>query len=239
MSVIKALLDLQEIDDRIRTLQQEIEHIPERKKQEMERLDSVKKVLDDAKEELHHAQKRVNEMDEEVKQRRERIHSLKQTQVNLKTNREFSLYNLEIAKIEGDIDTIENRQIIALDDVIPVRHEVEVAEGRYKEEQESVNSYLTDLNERLSKLEAELGEVEKEREEAAKLVKTQYYAYYERLRTQTQRWPVVVKLDEKEYICGGCHLKQPPSASQMVRRNDHLVTCQTCSRILYAESSVG
>jgi predicted nucleic acid-binding Zn-ribbon protein len=68
----------------------------------------------------------------------------------------------------------------------------------------------------------------------------QFMLYYERLRTK--RWPVVTMLTEDE-VCDGCHLKQPPSAKQLVKQNAsnaekggrmRIVACNMCGRILYS-----
>ena len=230
MSVVQPLLDLQEIDGRIRGLQQEIRDIPQRKAQEQERLNGAREALARAQAEFKNAQLRVNEAELEVKARRDKIQSIKQNQVLLKTNKEFQMYNLEIAKIEGEIESYEARQMAAMDDVIPVKHRVAEAEAKLKEEQGVVDGYVAELDARLAAVQAELAEAETARAESAKRVTPQFMTYYERLRTK--RWPVVVSL-QTDCVCNGCHLVQPPSVGQMVRRNQGIVACQMCGRILY------
>ena len=230
MSVVLPLLDLQGIDGRIRDLQQEIRDIPQRKVQELERLSGARDVLARAQSEYKNAQLRVNEADLEVKARRDKIQALKQNQVMLKTNKEFQIFNLEIAKIEGEIDSYEARQVAAMDDVIVVKHRVAEAEAKLKEEQSVVDGYIGELDGRLAAVKSDLAEAELFRAEAAKKVTPQFMLYYERLRTK--RWPVVVSL-QPDYVCNGCHLQQTPSKGQMVRRNQGLVTCDACGRILY------
>lgn len=230
MSVVKPLLDLQEMDGRIRDLQQEIRDIPQRKVQELERLNGAREALARAQAEHKNAQLRVNEADLEVKVRREKILGIKQNQVSLKTNKEFQIYNLEIAKIEGEIDNYEARQLAAMDDVIPVKHRVAEAEAKLKEEQSVVDGYIAELDARLAVVQSDLAVAETARVEIAKKVTPQFMLYYERLRTK--RWPVVVSL-QPDCVCNGCHLVQPPSVGQMVRRNQGLVPCQMCGRILY------
>ena len=230
MSVVQPLLDLQEIDGRIRNLHQEIRDIPPRKAQEQARLKGSREALARAQAELKSAQLRVNEAELEVKIRRDKIQSIKQNQVLLKTNKEFQMYNLEIAKIEGEIDSYEARQLAAMDDVIPVKCRVVEAEAKLKEEQSVVDGYVGELDARLVAVQEELAVAEAERAESAKKVTPQFIRYYERLRAK--RWPVVVSL-QPDCVCNGCHLVQPPSVGQMVRRNQELVPCQMCGRILY------
>ena len=230
MSVVQPLLDLQEIDGRIRDLQQEIRDIPQRKTQELERLSGAREALARAQSEYKNAQLRVNEADLEVKARRDKILALKQNQVSLKTNKEFQIFNLEIAKIEGEIDSYEARQIAAMDDVIPIKHRVAEAEAKLKEEQSVVDGYIAELDGRLAAVKSDLAAAESVRAETAKKVSPKFMLYYERLRTK--RWPVVVSL-QPDCVCNGCHLVQPPSVGQLVRRNQELVPCQMCGRILY------
>ena len=230
MSVVQPLLDLQEIDGRIRSLQQEIRDIPQRKIQEQERLNGAREALAHAQADLKSAQLRVNGAELEVNARREKILALKQNQATLKTNKEFQMFNLEIAKIEGEIDSFEARQLAAMDDAIPVKHQVAEAEAKLKEAQTVVDGYIAELDVRLSAVQSELSAAEAQRAEAAKKVSPQFMLYYERLRVK--RWPVVVSL-QPECVCNGCHLVQPPSVGQMVRRNQGLVPCQMCGRILY------
>ena len=234
MSVVQPLLVLQEIDGRIRELQQEIRDIPKRKVQEQERLKGARETLARAQTECKNAQLRVNEAELEIQSRREKIQALKQNQCLLKTNKEFQIYNLEIAKIEGFIESVETRQVVAMDAVIPIKHSVAEAETRLQEEMDVVEGYVVELDQRLVAVQEALVQAEAERVEAAKQVDPKAMLYYERLRTK--RWPVIVSLDLKENVCDGCHLIQPPSVKQMVRRNQGLVPCQMCGRILYITS---
>ncbi|MDD4101160.1 MAG: hypothetical protein PHU80_00830 [Kiritimatiellae bacterium] len=230
MSVVQPLLGLQEIDNRIRELQREIRDIPQRKDQEQERLKGAREVLERVHSELKNAQLRVNEAELEIQARRDKILALKKNQVLLKTNKEFQIYNLEIAKLDGEIDNHEARQLAAMDDLIPVKSRLAEAEAKLKDDQEIVDGYLSELDERLVSVNEALAVAEAERAEAVKHVDPKALLYYERLRTK--RWPVVVNL-QHDGVCNGCHLVQPPSVGQMVRRKQGLVPCQMCGRILY------
>jgi len=230
VSDIQALLELQEIDGRIRTLQQEVEEIPKRKGQEAERLQGSRAAVEQAKSDLKAAQLKVAEAELEVKARNDKILALKQCQGQLKTNKEFQAYNLEIAKIEGEIDSYEARLIAALDDVGPCKQALAEREEKLNEGRAAVDTYFAELDARLSDVQAALTECKTARGDAAKQVQPRALLYYERL--SVRRWPVVVPL-QPDGVCRGCNLQQPPSVSQMARRNQEMVVCQMCGRILY------
>ena len=145
-------------------------------------------------------------------------------------NKEFQAYNLEIAKIEAEIDSYEARLIAALDDVGPHKGTLAEREGKLAEEQASVNAYFAELDARLAEIKAEMATQKTARGDAVKQVQPRALLYYERL--SVKRWPVVVQL-QADGVCKGCNLLQPPSIAQMVRRNPEMVVCQMCGRILY------
>lgn len=230
MSIVQPLLVLQEIDSRIRTLQQESRDIPIRKDQEKKRLVGAQTALTEAQAALKNAQARVGEAELEVKARRDKINTLRGQQVNLKTNKEFAAMNLEIATIEGQIETHESRQMVALDGLVPARALVADCEKRLQDDKAVVDGYLQELDGRLAVVKAELKQAEADRLEALKTVPPPFALTYSRLLER--RWPPVVALEGN--ACGGCHLTQPPSVAHVVRRNNSLVVCQMCGRILYA-----
>jgi len=227
---IQPLLELQDVDGLIRALQQEARDIPQRKEQEASRLQGLHTALELARNDLKAAQVRVAEAELEVKARNDKILVLKQHQGQLKTNKEFQAYNLEIAKIEAEIDNHEARQIAAMDDVIPCKLAIAEKEAALREGQQEVDAYGAELDARLAEVQAELTALETARGNAIKKVQPRALSYYERLIVK--RWPVVVQL-QTDGVCKGCNLRQPPSVAQMVRRAQELTPCQMCGRILY------
>ena len=230
MSIVQPLLILQEIDTRIRALQQEAQDIPLRKELEKKRLAGAQEALTAAQSVLKSVHARVNEAELEVKSRRDKINTLRGQQLTLKTNKEFAAMNLEIATIEGQIDTFETRQVSALDALVPARASVSDCEKRLQDDKSVVDGYVKELDARLAVVQAELKQVEADRTDALQAVPAAFALTYSRLLQR--RWPPVVALEGNS--CGGCHLTQPPSVAHVVRRNNSLVVCQMCGRILYS-----
>lgn len=230
MSIMQPLLALQELDARIRELQQEIRDIPARKEQEASRLKDTETRLAAAQAELRSFQTRVADFELQVQAVKDRITKLKQQQMTLKTNKEFRAMDLEIENAQRETDALESQQLAAMDLVTPAKARVASCEAKLNEERAAVDGYVRELDSRLAEAVAAAKQLEAERAEAAKAVNAQHLRVYDRLRVS--RWPAVVRLDDG--VCGGCHLNQPPSISHLVRRNNALVTCQMCGRLLYA-----
>jgi predicted nucleic acid-binding Zn-ribbon protein len=98
VTVMEPLLALQEIDGRIRALQQEIQDLPERKEQEKSRMKGALGVLSAAQSNLKITQLNLNAAEGEVANRKERMEKLRQQQQSLKTNRDFQAMTHEITR---------------------------------------------------------------------------------------------------------------------------------------------
>lgn len=231
MTVMQPLLALQEIDGRIRVLQQEIQDLPERKKQEKGRLKSALDALGLAQSNLKIAQLNMNAAEGEVADRKDRVNKLRAQQQGLKTNRDFQAMSIEVTRAEEEVEQVESRLIALMDEIKPAQARVAACEAKLREEEAQVNGYIGDLDSRASQANEELQRCLAERGEALKLV-TSPPALLAYTRLASRRWPVIVPL-EGGAVCGGCHLTQPPQTAHLVRRNIGVVTCQMCGRILY------
>ncbi len=233
MTVVQSLIDLQEVDGRIRELELELKDLPRRKALETARLSGVSADLQAAKANLEYANRRVKGYEEDAKALREKIQQLKTTQAGLQSNKEYQQYSVQIDLVSHDLETTENSQIAAMDDIPSAEARVTEAQAKYDAEKGGVDSFCAEIDERIAAVKAELSEAQAERADKAKLVTDpKFMLYYERLRTK--RWPVVVPLTH-EGVCDGCHLVQPPSVAQLVDHNAGLVACTMCGRVLYRE----
>ena len=240
MAVIQALIDLQEVDGRIRELELELKDLPRRKALETARLSGVSADLQAAKAGQEYAQGRVKGFEADAQALKDKIQQLKTTQAGLKNNREYQQYAVQIDLVSHDLETTENNQIAAMDDLPSAQQRVDDAQAKFDAEKGGVDAFCAEIDERIAAVKDELAACQAERVERAKAVDNpQFMLYYERLRTK--RWPVVVALTH-EGVCDGCHLVQPPSVAQMADANakngeegkpQRIVACTRCGRILY------
>ncbi len=233
MTVVQPLIDLQEVDGRIRELEVELKDLPRRKALETARLSGVSADLQAAKANQLQANQRVSGYESDAKVLKDKIQKLKQDQMSLKSNKEYQQYSLQIDLLTHDLEATESNQLAAMDELPSAEARIADAQEKYDAEAGGVKGFCDEIDERIAAVTAELAEARKERAEKAKLVTDpKLMLYYERLRTK--RWPVVVPLTH-DGVCDGCHLVQPPSVSQLVDHNVGLVACTMCGRILYRD----
>ena len=240
MTIIEALVDLQEVDGRIRELEAELKDLPKRKALETARLTGVSVDLQAAKANREYANQRVKGYEEDAKALKDKIQQLKTTQMGLKTNKEYQDFSIQIDLVSHDLEATENNAIAAMDDLPSAQARIDEAQAKYDAEKGGVDRFCAEIDERIAAATAELAEAQRERAERVKAVDDpKFLLYYERLRLK--RWPVVVALTH-DGVCDGCHLVQPPSVGQIADANakngevgkpQSIVACTMCGRILY------
>lgn len=240
MTVVESLIDLQEVDGRIRELEHELKDLPRRKALEVARLSGVNAELSAAKSNQAFASQRVKNFEADAEALREKIRQLKITQSSVQSNKEYQQYSMQIDLISHDLETTENNQLSAEDDLPAAESRIADAQARYDEIKSGVDEVCNELDQRIKDAEEMLAEAKKEREQKSSAVTDPHArVYYERLKTK--RWPVIVQLTQSG-VCDGCHLVQPPSVSQLVDLNEkngqagkpqRIVACTMCGRMLY------
>ncbi len=240
MSVVELLLELQEVDGRIRELEVELKDLPRRRALETARLSGVSTDLESAQAALKYAQDRVKSFETEAADLKEKVRQLKVTQASLKSNKEYQQYSIQIDLINHNIEAAENNQLAAMDNIPSAEKRVEDAQARYDSEKGGVDEFTAEIDERINAVKAELEECQAIRVEKAKAVNnSKFMLYYERLRMK--RWPVVVPITADK-VCDGCHMVQPDSVNQLAVANginasnnkpQSIVACTMCGRILY------
>lgn len=242
VTVVEQLIDLQEVDGRIRELEYEKKDLPRRKALETARLSGVSADLEAAKVNLKQVVDRVKGFEADAEALREKIQQLKTTQAALSSNREYSQYSVQIDLVSHDLETTEQNWAAASEYEPSANARLDEAQARYDSLKGSIDTVCQELDQRLAEVKAALDEAEKERAaKVAAISDGQARLYYERLRTK--RWPVIVPLTH-DGVCDGCHLVQPPSVSQLVDANVKnaengrpmkLVACTMCGRMLYRD----
>lgn len=240
MSIIEALIDLQEVDGRIRELELELKDLPRRKALERARLSGVSADLQAAKANQEYVNQRVKSYEEDANALKEKLQHLKTTQMTLKTNKEYQDFSIQIDLVSHDLETIENNQIAAMDELPSAQARIDEAQAKYDAENGGIEKFCAEVDERIANVKVDLEAAQQERGEKVKAVNDpKFMLYYERLRMK--RWPVVAALTH-DGVCDGCHLVQPPSVGQLADANakngeagkpQSIVACTMCGRILY------
>jgi len=229
VSEIKKLLPLQELDCQLRDMKRELEDIPARKEEEQSRLQEHKANLAEAEEAMKLEQAKIKELELEVQSCKDQIEKYRQQQMVLKSNKEFRAMETEIANVQSKIREHEDQELVLMEDVESARVSVMERRKELEAEEEAVNLDVADLDKRMAGIEGEIASIEASRSETLAEVPDDMLSRYERILTRRDRALVPVEGG----ICGGCHMKLPPSVNQNILRQEDMVACDHCGRLLY------
>ena len=230
--LLRLLIDLQRKDSLILEKRRFIDKVPMRIFEVDEPLKKAKLELENMKKKSEIVSKKKREKEAALSEAQEKIRKMKARVSDLKTNKEYQAYQKEIEVSEKEIFAIE-------DDILQLMEEVDLATKEQKEKEAAVNAEIEKLNAFRKKLDAEAAEHEKElevlKEErvgiVAGIAPDVYSTYMALLRDSGDGVAVTTARNE---LCSGCDMNIPPQLYVEIRKNQDVLQCPQCRRILYA-----
>ncbi len=232
---LRLLFSLQLVDAGLAELEELKGDLPATVKTLQDSLDEKRTMQRELEELIKQATVSRAQTDVEILTIKERMEKYKTQQFQVKTNKQYDALAREIdqsqehiTKLSKELEALEGKAVIAAKDLEQLKPEVEELEqelaGRQKE--------LDEVN---KEHEAEELKLRHEREKhVAKLTKSDYQLY-ERIRKAKDGRAIV---PVKRNSCGGCFNRVPPQKILELRKNDALITCERCGRILVSDEIV-
>lgn len=223
------LATLQQLDNRLNALQAEVEALPKQLQAYDDACSEARQALTAIGDEIDRAERQRRSLERELEGSQAQLVKTQTKLRGVKTNKEYSA-------VLAEIDT-GKQHIAALEDQILELMEVAESQRQKRQQQEHhvqrSEQELARQAERVRQAQAVLGEKvaaeEVERQHLVADVESDLYARYEQLSGMRDRQAVVLV---QEGACGGCHLTVQPQLISELRRQDALITCPHCQRIL-------
>jgi hypothetical protein len=230
-SPAKALYELQEIDLTIQQHEQRLEVIAGALT-DNEIVQTAQALVNQAKARLKPLESEMRDLDHQVQSTRQKR---EQTETRLYSG---SVSNpKELQDMEHSITSLKKWQNELEDRELELMLEIETAQTDFnhaqhslqKALQESENKNLDLLSEK-DKLQSELKQLVEEHQEATQTMSDKNLAIYEDMKLEKANHPISVLLEEG--FCSVCGVQQRSVIVQAVRRNEDLIRCENCNRIL-------
>lgn len=150
----------------------------------------------------------------------------------VKTNQEFTALLHEIETAKNEKDAIEDRILVLMEEADEITAQLKAAEtGVADATREGDETRAALRDERRATEERLAGLAVSRRGEAAGL-DAAVLARYEQL-LKVRRGVAVAAMNGE--TCAACFVRLRPHVAQQIRRNDSIVECESCQRILYYE----
>lgn len=225
------LIQTQEIDTRLDVIAEQRRRFPSLLEEAAKPLQEAQEALAAVQVELDASTRQRREKELDLKDREERIEKLRSRSHELKSNREYQTHLVEIELAQQEKGTVEERilELMERGDGLQKKvrdHEAQVVIRRREHDAQRVR-----LTAEHDALEAEAKRLTDEHGVLAERLALSHRQSYEHLKA-TRKGLAVAPL--KNGACQGCRLALPPQLIADIRKNEKILTCTYCHRILYS-----
>ena len=227
---LRLAIHLQSLDQGIAELEREIAALPKHIAEIERQLDQHLRRLEADRSALSGNQKESKKLEGDVQVEEQKISKLRGQMVQAKTNEVYRAFQHEIEFCEKEIRKFEDRILDLMSESEALEKNVRAAEVSLKTEKEQVEREKTDTRDRTALDRKQLAEGQAERERAVSRMAPAAYAAYERIRKKRGGVAVAAVV---EGLCTVCHMVLRPQFFQDVRRNEEILYCESCGRMLY------
>ena len=227
---LKLAIELQNIDTKIFTAKRMIDKIPQKIIEVEIPFKEALNSFNLFKQRLETLDKRKREKERQLDDVGEKIKKLKLRTSEIKTNKEYQALLSEIDSFEKERWSIEEQ-------ILTIMEEIEVVSKQAGSEEIKINAdkkKIDELKEKLleEKLSAEknLENMKEIRSKIAALIEEDIYKLYINL---IDKYDGVAVVEAKDEICLGCNMNIPPQLFVELKKNNDIITCPQCGRILF------
>src|SRR5262245_8720745 len=227
---LEKLIALQRLDTATQDAQRRLADEPEREKALDQRLETAKQRVAAAKERLAANQSARREIEKDVAIHQSRLSKFREQAMAVKTNQEYHAIQHEIAFAQTEIKTREDQILELMVQADELTADVKRSEAALAAEQKAVEADRKALTAELADLKAAIARIGGERQEVVSGLSPQVLAIFDLV---SKRRNGVAVAEARDGICTICHVRMRPQVFNTVRRNDEIMQCDHCQRILY------
>jgi len=229
--LLKLLVDLQQRDSLILEKRRFIDKVPLRIFEVDEPLKKAKLELENIKKKQEAASRKKRDKESELSETQEKIRKMKARISDLKTNKEYQAYQKEIECCEKGISAIEDVLLQLMEEIDAVSKEQKEKEAAVNAEIQKIDAFKAGLDAEVAKNERELALLKQERAGMVARIDPEVYKTYMTILLDSGDGVAVTTA--RNELCSGCDMNIPPQLYVEIRKNQEMLQCPQCRRILY------
>jgi predicted nucleic acid-binding Zn-ribbon protein len=189
--------------------------------------------LESAEDRLSESQKSRRALEGELKSIEDKIEKYKDQLMQVKSNEEYSAMQKQIQSAKREVSVHEDMILARLDEADRLQEEVEARAKELKEGLAKVGELEAELQSEATRIRTELEVRYEQRKELEQSLPKDLLEQYKRISRNRSGIAVAEAKDEH---CQECHVRLRPQVYNEIRVGDRIISCDSCSRILYYES---
>ncbi len=227
---IKNLIELQTIDLEVYKINEEMRDGLSSLDLRRKSIEDDKKIISDYQEQLESGAKRRRELEVMISDEEERIKDRQSKIMNIQTNREYQSILKEIEDTKLANKQREDELLLLIEQLEAMENKIEEIKNKCAAEEEKIKKDSTAVEHKAAKLEKKKKDIVKAREAQAAKVNKKYLKRYETLKERRSGLAVA---GVAAGVCLGCNMNIPPQMFNELLREDEILSCPTCNRMMY------
>ena len=228
---LEKLVRLHHAETELKRIESELAEVPRLLKDIEERLERDRSRLDGAKAALVASQKARKEHEGAVADLKGKLSKYKGQLMEVKTNKEYTAVLHEIEGVERDIRARDDLTFAEMEKEEVLAQDVKREEGEFKAVAVDAAKEKADLDARATALAAEASRQQAERDVVAASIPEDALDLYGRVAKQRGSGAA----EARDGVCQACHVRMRLQIWVEVKKNEQLLQCESCSRVLYYE----
>jgi len=233
-TTINLLLELQKVDCEYASLEAEKRSLPlQRRKAEAE-LQAAREKPDELANEIKTLRVELGKKELDLRVREGHLAQLRVRLNSATSNKEYRAIKQEIGSAEADKSLLEDEILVLMTKCDELEASREKAKEHLEQEKKKQQQALKQIEQREIRLDSQIRELLELRKNLARQVDPEVFSIYDRL-IERHKTDAVVPVSAREMVCTGCHISVQVQTINLLMKNDEIVRCKSCGRILYLE----
>jgi uncharacterized protein len=227
---LERAIALQKLDSAAHDAERHLAEEPERLRALDAQLEAARQAVASSKERLAENQTARRTIEKDVALHQGRLSRFREQAMAVKTNQEYHAIQHEMAFAQGEIKTLEDRILELMVEADDLTAAVKKAESGLAADTKSVEAEKKALTAEQAELKAQLERLHAERGALVTAIDQKVLAIFDLV---SRRRNGIAVAEARDGICTICHVRLRPQVFNTVRRNEEIIQCDTCQRILH------
>ena len=227
---LERLIALQKLDSAIHDAERKLGDEPARLQELDGRIEQARQAVAHAKDAVTQNQAARREIEKELAVHQGRLSKYRDQAAAVKTNQEYHAIQHEMAFAQNEIKVHEDRMLEHMVEADELTRATKAAETELAQVQKTADAEKRAIVEAHGVLHESVGALRAERGTLIASLAKEALAVFEMV---SRRRNGVAMAEAKDGICTICHVRLRPQVFNTVRRNEGVIQCDSCNRILY------
>ena len=227
---LERIVALQKLVSAAHDAERRLAEEPERENALDARLETARQRVAVAKERLTENQSASRTVEKDVAMHQGRLSKFREQAMAVKTNQEYQAVQKEIGFAQGEIKTIEDQILELMVEADDLAATVKRADAELASEQKEVDADRRAMAVELAAMKSSLERIAAERADVVRGLNAHVLAVFELVLGRRNG---VAVAQARDGICTVCHVRLRPQVFNTILRNDQIIQCDSCQRILY------